>query len=151
MQSLQHYVNQNSKKSKKTTYSKAYKVFTLAGLFYIAIYRTFVFQQAYIRMRIFLRPAKNKTRTQYAYFSGIYKKICLRCDVTRLLSVVVILLAFETFNVGSDLTKLKTFCFYRNVVNFFCNHFCDPLFGRFYKVSKTRSKVLAYLINRRFS
>ena len=67
-------------------------------------------EHAYFRMSIsacvFLRLTKNKTRTRYAYFSGIYKEIFLRCDVTRLLSVVVMLLAFETFNVGSVLTKI---------------------------------------------
>ena len=59
----------------------------------------------------FLRLTKNKIRTRYAYFSGIYKEIFLRCDVTRLLNVVVMILAFETFNLGSVLTKIKTFIF----------------------------------------
>ena len=59
----------------------------------------------------FLRLTKNKIRTRYAYFSGIYKENFLRCDVTRLLSVMVMVLAFETFNLGSVLTKIKTFIF----------------------------------------
>ena len=67
-------------------------------------------EHAYIRMRIsacvFLRLTKNKIRTQYAYFSGIYKEIFLRCDVTRFLSVVVMILSFETFNLGSIPTKI---------------------------------------------
>ena len=46
----------------------------------------------------FLRLTKNKIRTRYAHFSGIYKE--------RLVSVVVMLLAFETFNLGSVLTKI---------------------------------------------
>ena len=70
-------------------------------------------EHGYIRMRIFacvfLRLTKNKIRTGYAYFSGIYKENFLRCDVTRLLSVVVMVLAFETFNVGLVLTKIETF------------------------------------------
>ena len=56
--------------------------------------------------------------------------------------VVVMLLAFETFKLGSFLTKIKTFCAYTKVINFFCNQFRDLLFGNFYKVSKTRPKVL---------
>ena len=67
-------------------------------------------EHAYIRLRnsadVFLRLTKNKIRTWYEYFSGIYKEIFLRCDVTRLLSVVVMVLAFETFNLGSVLTKI---------------------------------------------
>ena len=39
--------------------------------------------------------------------------------VTRLLGVVVVLLAFKTFNLGSVLTKIKTLNFYTNIVNFF--------------------------------
>ena len=70
-------------------------------------------EHAYLRMRrsacVFLRLAKNKIRTRYAYFSGFYKEIFLRCDVTRLLSVVV--LVFETLNLSSVLTKIKTFIF----------------------------------------
>ena len=60
---------------------------------------------------IFFRLTKNKIRTRYAYFSGIYKEIFLRCDVTKLLSVMVMVLAFKTFNLGSVLTKIKTFIF----------------------------------------
>ena len=74
-----------------------------------------VTEHAYFSMRIavythafFLRLTKNKIRTRHAYFSGIYKEIFLRCDVTRLLSEIVRLLAFETFNAGSVLTKIKT-------------------------------------------
>ena len=81
-------------------YAYAYKILTLVGLFYILFYRTCVYTHAYFRMR-FLRLTKNKIRTQYAYFSGIYKEIFLRCDVTRFLSVVVMILAFEIFNRGS--------------------------------------------------
>ena len=72
-------------------------------------------EHAYLRMRIsacvFLRLAKNKIRTRYAYFSGFYKEIFLRYDVTRLLSVVVMILVFETLNMSSVLTKIKTFIF----------------------------------------
>ena len=57
----------------------------------------------------FLRLTKNKIRTWHAHFSGHYKENLLRCDVTRLLSVVVMVLAFKTFNVGSVLTKINTF------------------------------------------
>ena len=56
-------------------------------------------------LAFFLRLAKNKIRTRHAYFSGIYKESCLRCDVTRLHSVMIVVLAFETFNV------VKTFIF----------------------------------------
>ena len=101
-------------------------------------------EHLYFSMRIsacvFFTPAKNKIWTRYEYFTGIYKKK-LQCDVTRLLSVVVMLLAFETFNVGSALSKIKTFCLYTNVINFFCNHFCDLLLGNFCKVFKTGPKV----------
>ena len=72
-------------------------------------------EYAYLRMRIsacaFLRLAKNKIRIRYAYFSGFYKEIFLRCDVTRLLGVVVMILVFETCNLSSILTKIKTFIF----------------------------------------
>ena len=67
MQLLQDYVIQNSKKSKKTTYSNAYKIFTLAGLLIVLYCRlsnirisACVYPQAY-----FLRQAKNKIRTGY--------------------------------------------------------------------------------------
>ena len=66
----------------------------------------------------FLRLAKNKIRTRHAYFSGIYKEIFLRCDVTRLLNVVIMILAFETFNAGSVLTKIKTFFLQTRYRNF---------------------------------
>ena len=62
----------------------------------------------------FLRLTKNKIRTRYAYFSSIYKEIFLKCDVTRLISIVVMVLAFETFNLGSVLTKFYTFLHIRN-------------------------------------
>ena len=75
-------------------------------------------------------------------FQAFIKKFFLRCDVTRLLSVVVMVLAFETFNVDSVLTKIKTFFFYAKVIENFCNHFWDFLFGNFYKVYTTRPKVL---------
>ena len=55
-------------------------------------------------------PPKSAT-TRYTYFSGIYKEIFLRCDVTGLLSVVVMLLAYKTFNLASVLTKIKFFVF----------------------------------------
>ena len=87
-------------------FAYAYKILTLVGLFYIAFYRTCVYTHAY-----FLRSTKNKIRIWYAYFSGIYTEIFLRCDVTRLLGVVVMVLAFETFNLGSFLTKILTFIF----------------------------------------
>ena len=114
------------KKLTKTTYSNAYKILTVGGLLYIAIYWTFVFQHAYL-----LRYATNKIQTRYTYFSGIYKK---NVAVWR----------HRTFNVGSVLTKIKTFYFYTNAINFFCNHFCDPLFGNFQNVLKLGVK---YLIN----
>ena len=57
----------------------------------------------------FLRLAKNKIRTRHAYFLGIYKDIFLQCDVTRLLSLVVMVVVFETFHAGSVLTKIKPF------------------------------------------
>ena len=59
----------------------------------------------------FLRLTKNKLRIRYAYFSDIYKEIFLQCDVTRLVSVVVMVLAFETFNVGLVLTNIQIFIF----------------------------------------
>ena len=73
-------------------------------------------EYAYLSMRmrsacVFLRLAKNKIRIRYAYFSGFYKEIFLRCDVTRLLGVVVMMLVFETLNLSSILTKIKTFIF----------------------------------------
>ena len=68
---------------------------------------------------VFLRLAKNKIRTRYAYFSGFYKEIFLRCDVTRLLSVVVMILVFETLNLSSVLTKIKTFIFAQTEEIFF--------------------------------
>ena len=80
-------------------YAYAYKILTLVGLFYIAFYRT-----CYIHISFILRLTKNKIRTHYAYFSGIYKEIFLRCDVTRLLCVIVMVLTVETFNAGSVLT-----------------------------------------------
>ena len=71
-------------KKTKTTYSNAYKILTVGGLFYIAIYRTFVFQHAYIRMCIFYA----RKRIQYGHGMRIFRafiKQCLRCDVTELL------------------------------------------------------------------
>ena len=72
-------------------------------------------EHAYLRMRIsacvFLRLAKNKIRTLYAYFSGFYKLIFLRWYGTRLLSVVVMILVFETLNLSSVLTEIKIFIF----------------------------------------
>ena len=44
-------------------------------------------------------------------FSGFQKQVFLRCDVTRLLSLVVMILVFEAFNLSSVLTKIKTFIF----------------------------------------
>ena len=44
-------------------------------------------------------------------FQASIKKFFLRCNVTRLLSVVVMILVFETFNLRSVLTKIKTFSF----------------------------------------
>ena len=58
---------------KKNAY--AYEIFPLAALFYIAFNQTCVITHAY-----FLRLAKNKIRTRYAYFSDIYKKVV--CGVT---------------------------------------------------------------------
>ena len=60
-------------------YAYTYKILTLVGLFYIACYRTCVYMHAYFRMS-FLSLTKNKMRTRYAYFSGIYKEIF--CGVT---------------------------------------------------------------------
>ena len=98
-------------------YGYAYKN-TLMGMKFLLSLVSFILlftEHAYLRMRIsacvFLRLAKNKIRTRYAYFSGFYKDIFLRCDVTRLLSVVVMILVFETFNLSSVLTKIKTFIF----------------------------------------
>ena len=54
----------------------------------------------------FLRLTKNKIRTWYAHFQAFIKKVFCGGDVTRLLSVVVMVLAFETFNVGSVLAKI---------------------------------------------
>ena len=70
------------------------------------------------------------------------------CDVTRLLSVVIMLLAFKAFNLSSVLNKIKTLNFYTNVINFFEINFgiyCLKIFTKFLKVG------LKYLINRRFS
>ena len=90
----------------------------------------------------FLRYAKNKYGHGHGMQAFTYNKIFLLFDVTRLLSVVVMLLAVEAFNLRSVFTKIKTFSFYTNAINFFCNQFWDRLFGNFYKVSKTRPKVL---------
>ena len=70
-------------------------------------------------------------------------------DVTRLLSVVVMLLAFETFRTDTVLTKIKTFYFYTNVVNFFEINFGIFCLEIFTKISNTIG--LKYLINRRYS
>ena len=75
MQLLQDYVIQNSNKSKKTTYFNAYKIFTLVGLFYIAIYRTFVFQHSYIRMHIFYVRQRIKYGHGMRIFQAFIKKI----------------------------------------------------------------------------
>ena len=71
-----------------------------------------------------------------------FMKIFLRCDVTRLLDVMVMFPAFETFNLDAVLTKIKIISFCTNVVHFFCNNFRDLLLRKFYKAFKTRSKVL---------
>ena len=103
-------------------------------------------EHAYMRMRIsacvFLRLTKNKIRTQYAYFSGIYKEIFLLCDVIRLLSVIGMVLAFETFNEGSFSPKSKLLCLHKRNRLFLQSFFSDLLFRYFYKVSKTRPKIL---------
>ena len=67
----------------------------------------------------------------------------LRCDVTRLHSVVVMLLTFETFNMGSVLTKLNFFCFYTNVVNFFAIIFVILCLEDFTKFLKLGLKFLS--------
>ena len=69
------------------------------------------------------------------------KKFFVR-DATRLFDVVVMLLAFETFNSDSVFTLIKNFYFYINVIKFVCIQLWDLLCGNFYKVSKTRPKVL---------
>ena len=83
-------------------------------------------EHAYLRMRIsacvFLRLAKNKIRTRYAYFSGFYNKIILRYAVIRLLSVVIMILVFETLNLNSVLTKAKLL-FLHKCKRFFFSHF----------------------------
>ena len=71
-------------KKTKTTYSNAYKILTVGGLFYIAIYRTFVFQLAYIRMRIFFAMQRIQNGHDLRIFQAFIKK-CLLCDVTELL------------------------------------------------------------------
>ena len=67
-----------------------------------------------------------------------------RVEINKLLLSVmmVMLLAFETFNPGLIITKIKFFYIYTNAINFFCNKFWDLLFGNFNKLSKTRPKVL---------
>ena len=90
-------------------YAYAYKILALVGL-YCLLPNMRMYASVYPHA-FFLHLAKTKIRTRYAYFSGIYLEIFLRCDVTRVLSVVVILLAFETFNLGSVFTKLETFIF----------------------------------------
>ena len=77
----------------------------------------------------------------------ILKEIFVRCDVTRLLSVVVMLLAFEPFNLDSVHIKIKPFYFYTKVKHFFTINFgifCLEIFTKFLKLG------LKYLINRRF-
>ena len=73
-------------------------------------------------------------RIRYAYFFGIKKEIFLRWTTD---GVVVMLLAFETFYLGSVLIKIKTLNFCANKVNFFCNQFWDlrlEIFQKFLKV-----------------
>ena len=98
-------------------YAFTYKILTLVGLFYIAFYRTCVYTHAF-----FFTLDKEWIRTRYAYFLGIYKDIYLECDVTRLVSVVIMLLANKTLNVGSVLAKSKFF-FYTNIIDFFLQLF----------------------------
>ena len=80
-------------------------------------------KHAYIRMGIFYPGQRVKYGHGMHIFQAFVENFFLQCDVTRLLSVVVMLLAFKTFNVGSVLTKIKTFYFYTNVINFLCNKF----------------------------
>ena len=87
-------------------YAYACKILTLVSLFYIVFYWTCVYTHAYFSRAFFWRLTKNKIRTRYAYFSGIYKETFLRCDTTRILSI-----AIETFNPGSIPTKIWTFIF----------------------------------------
>ena len=61
----------------------------------------------YFSMRIFYAQQKIKYRHGVRIFHAYIKKFFLRHDVTRFHSVVVTLLAFETFNVCSVLTKIK--------------------------------------------
>ena len=68
----------------------------------------------------------------------------LRCDLARLISVVVIYLTFKTFNVGLVLTKLNTFCFYTNVVNFFAIIFVILCLEDFTKFLKLGLKYLLF-------
>ena len=96
----------------------------------------------------FLRLTKNKIRTRYAYFSGIYKEILLRCDVTRFLSVVVMILAFETFNWGWIPPKVKLLFLHKRNRLFFAIIFGIFFFDIFTKFLKLGLK---YLINGRFS
>ena len=74
------------------------------------------------------------------FFCGVTSQGCL-------VLVVVMLLSFETFNLGLVYTKIKTLNFYSNVINFFCNQFWDQFFGNFTKFLKLDLK---YLINQRF-
>ena len=56
------------------------------------------------------------------------------CHKVAWCSGYVTLLAFETFNLCSVSTKIKTLNFYSYIVNFFCNQFRDLLVENFYKV-----------------
>ena len=88
------------------------------GLLVKAAYpRWFALHCLLLNMRIsacfFLRLTNNKIRTRQ-YGMRIFQafiKFFLQCDVTRLLRVVIMVLAIETFTVGSVLTKIKTSIF----------------------------------------
>ena len=55
-------------------YAYAYKILTLVGLFYIAFYRTCIFQYAYIRMRFFYAWQRIKYGHGMHIFQAFIKK-----------------------------------------------------------------------------
>ena len=109
-------------------------------------------EHAYFGMRIsacVFFTQRIKYRQGMRIFQAFVNNFFLRCGVTRLLKVVLVLLAFKNFNLGSVLTKIKTFYFYTRVINFFCNQFWDLFFLEVF--TKLLKLGLKYLINGRFS
>ena len=98
-------------------------------------------EHEYCSKRVFYARHRIKYGNGMRIFLAIFKEIFLRCDVTRLLGVMVMLLAFKTFNLASVFTKINALNLYASAVNFFAINFgiyCLEI----YKVSKSRPKVL---------